>query len=100
MYHPRNHKDSRSLATKADEDLAVGKANRRVLKESIQVTEGIGEEIQNCEVGRFFFNDLMGFQWIGLENHCKIFNSLWVLCTLTCIILAYTCIYIYMNRFI
>jgi len=56
MYHPRNHKDSRSLASKADEDLAVGKANRRVLKESIQVTEGIREEIS--QIVRL--EDLMG----------------------------------------
>lgn len=57
MYHPTNHKDSLSLAAKADEDLAVGKANRRVLKESIQVTEGIGEEIS------FLWGWTIVFQW-------------------------------------
>lgn len=85
------------MASKADEDLAVGKANRRVLKESIQVTEGIGEEIS--QIVRL--EDLMGIQWIGLENHCKIIQFIvGIMHTYLHHPGIYLYIYIYMNMFI
>ena len=67
MYDPTNSKDSLSLAAKADEDLAVGKANRRVLKESIQVTEGIGEEISILWGWKIVFQWFHGdpMDWFG-----------------------------------